>query len=209
MSQEALQLFFESVLGQISTVAVIILLLITIMKISGKKNDASIMVKSAIILAITFVLNQITLFKMPQGGSITAFGMLSLFLISYLYGARQGILAGIAYGLIDLIISPSIVHPIQLLMDYPLGFAAIGIGGILRNQNFGIIKGYILGAVGRYIVVVLSGIIFWGMYAPEGFNAISWSVFYNMTYMLPEAVATVAILFIPQVRTFFDKYKEN
>jgi len=207
MSGEILQSFFESVLGQIATVVVIFLLLVLTMKLSGKKNDVSIMVKTAILLAVTFVLNQITLFRMPQGGSITAFGMLALFLISYMFGSRQGIIAGMAYGLLDLIISPSVIHPIQIFMDYPLAFGAIGIGGLLRKQNFGIIKGYILGVIGRYIVVVLSGIIFWGMYAPEGFNAVSWSLFYNMTYMLPEAVLTVVILFIPQVRKLFDRYK--
>ena len=207
MSGEILQSFFESVLGQIVTVVVIFLLLVLTMKFSGKKNDVSIMVKTAILLAVTFVLNQITLFRMPQGGSITAFGMLALFLISYMFGARQGIIAGMAYGLLDLIISPSVIHPIQIFMDYPLAFGAIGIGGLLRKQNFGIIKGYILGVIGRYIVVVLSGIIFWGMYAPEGFNAVSWSLFYNMTYMFPEAVLTVVILFIPQVRKLFDRFK--
>jgi len=207
MSGEILQSFFESVLGQIVTVVVIFLLLVLTMKFSGKKNDVSIMVKTAILLAVTFVLNQITLFRMPQGGSITAFGMLALFLISYMFGARQGIIAGMAYGLLDLIISPSVIHPIQIFMDYPLAFGAIGIGGLLRKQNFGIIKGYILGVIGRYIVVVLSGIIFWGMYAPEGFNAVSWSLFYNMTYMLPEAVLTVVILFIPQIRKLFDRFK--
>lgn len=207
MSEEILQSFFESVLGQVSTVALIFLLLVIIMRVSGKKNDISIMVKTAIILAVTFVLNQITLFRMPQGGSITAFGMLALFLVSYLFGARQGILAGMAYGLLDLIVNPSVIHPIQIFMDYPLAFGAIGIGGLLRNQNFGIIKGYILGVFGRYIVVVLSGIIFWGMYAAEGFNAVTWSLFYNMTYMLPEAAITVAVLFIPQIRQMFDRYK--
>jgi len=207
MSEEILQTFFESVFGQITTVAVIFLLLVVIMKISKKKNDVSIMVKTAILLSVTFVLNQIILFRMPQGGSITAFGMLALFLVSYLFGARQGILAGMAYGLLDLIINPSVIHPIQIFMDYPLAFGAIGIGGLLRNQKFGIIKGYILGVLGRYIVVVLSGIIFWGIYAAEGFNAFTWSLFYNMTYMLPEAVITVVILFIPKIRQLFDRYK--
>ncbi len=207
MSEEILQSFFESVIGQVSTVVIIFMLLVIIMKISGKKNDVSIMVKTAVMLAITFVLNQITLFKMPQGGSITAFGMFALFLISYLFGARQGILAGMAYGLLDLIISPSVVHPIQIFMDYPLAFGAIGIGGILRNQNYGIIKGYLLGVLCRYVVVVLSGIIFWGMYAAEGFNAVTWSLFYNMTYMLPEAAITVVVLFIPQLRQTCDRLK--
>lgn len=207
MSGEVLQSFFESVVGQVSTVVVIFLLLVVIMKISGKKNNVSIMVKTAVMIAVTFVLNQITLYRLPQGGSVTAFGMLSLFLISYLFGARQGILAGMAYGLLDLIVNPSVIHPIQLFMDYPLGFGAIGIGGILRNKSFGLIKGYLLGVLGRYAVVVLSGIIFWGMYAAEGFNAVTWSLFYNITYMLPEAIVTVAILLVPQVIQIFERYK--
>ncbi len=208
MSGEVLQSFFESVPGQITTVAVIFVLLLLVMRTNKKTNDVSVLVKTSILLAVTFVLNQVTLFRMPQGGSITAFSMFALFLVSYLFGPRQGILAGLAYGLIDLVINPYVIHPVQLFMDYPLGFGAIGIGGLLRNTNYGMIKGYCLGVLGRYLVVVLSGIIFWGIYAAEGFSAVSWSFFYNMTYILPEVIATVAILSIPKVRDVFDRYKQ-
>lgn len=209
MSEEALQSFFESVPGQVLTVATIFLLLVLIMRSSKKKNDVSVLVKSAILMGVAFVLNQVTLFRMPQGGSITAFSMFALFLVGYLFGPRQGILAGMAYGLLDLVINPYVIHPIQILMDYPLAFGAIGIGAILRETKQGMITGYLVGVLGRYLVTVVSGIIFWGMYAAEGFSAVSWSFFYNMTYMLPEAVATVAILLIPQVRQFFEKYKQE
>lgn len=207
MSGEVLQSFFESVAGQIATVVVIFLLLVLVMRTNEKKNDLSILVKTAILLAVAFVLNHITLFKMPQGGSVTAFSMFAMFLVGYLFGPRQGILAGMAYGLLDLVLNPYVVHPMQIFLDYPLAFGAIGIGGLLRDNKFGIITGYLLGVLGRYLVVVLSGIIFWGEYAAEGFSAVSWSFFYNMTYILPEAVATVAILMIPQVRTLFDRFK--
>lgn len=207
MSEEVLQSFFESIAGQITTVIVIFLLLVLVMRTNEKKNDVSVLVKTSILLAIAFVLNHVILFKMPQGGSVTAFSMFAVFLVAYLYGPRQGILAGMAYGLLDLVLNPYIVHPIQLFLDYPLAFGAIGIGGLLRNKKFGIIEGYLLGVLGRYLVVVLSGIIFWGEYAAEGFNALTWSFFYNMTYILPEAVATVAILLIPQVRNVFDRFK--
>ena len=208
MSGEILQSFFESIMGQITTVAVIFILLLLVMRTNKKTNDVSVLIKTAVLLAVTFVLNNVTLFRMPQGGSITAFSMFSLFLVSYLFGPRQGILAGFAYGLIDLVLKPYVIHPVQLFMDYPLGFGAIGIGGLLRNSKNGMIKGYCIGALGRYLVVVLSGIIFWGEYAAEGFNAVSWSFFYNMTYILPEAIATVAILFIPNVRNVFDRFKQ-
>jgi thiamine transporter len=209
MSEEALQSFFESVPGQVLTVATIFLLLVLIMRSSKKKNDVSVLVKSAILMGVAFVLNQVTLFRMPQGGSITAFSMFALFLVGYLFGPRQGILAGMAYGLLDLVINPYVIHPIQIFMDYPLAFGAIGIGAILRETKQGMITGYLVGVLGRYLVTVVSGIIFWGMYAAEGFSAVSWSFFYNMTYMLPEAVATVAILLIPQIRQFFEKYKQE
>ena len=208
MSGEVLQAFIESVPGQITTIGVVFILLLMVMRTDKKTNDVSVLVKTAILLAITFVLNQVTLYRMPQGGSVTAFSMFSLFLVGYLFGPRQGILAGFAYGLLDLVISPYVIHPVQLFLDYPLAFGAIGIGGLLRNQKHGIFKGYILGVIGRYLVVVLSGIIFWGMYAAEGFNAVSWSFFYNMTYMLPEALATVAILFIPAIRNIFERFKQ-
>ena len=207
MSGEVLQSFFESVAGQITTVVFIFLLLVLVMRTNEKKNDVSVLVKTAILLAVAFVLNHVILFKMPQGGSVTAFSMLAMFLVGYLFGPRQGILAGMAYGLLDLVLNPYVVHPMQIFLDYPLAFGAIGIGGLLRNNKLGIISGFFLGVLGRYLVVVLSGIIFWGEYAAEGFNAVAWSFFYNMTYILPEAVATVAILMIPQVRTLFDRFK--
>jgi thiamine transporter len=207
MSEELLQSFFESVTGQIATTVVIFLLLVLVMRANEKKNDVAVLVKTAILLAVGFVLNHVILIKMPQGGSVTAFSMFALFLISYLFGPRQGILAGMAYGLLDLVLNPYVVHPIQLLLDYPLAFGSIGIGGLLRDKKHGIILGYLVGVLGRYLVVVLSGIIFWGMYAAEGFNAITWSFFYNMTYILPEAIATVAILMVPQLRNFFDRFK--
>lgn len=208
MSEEVLQSFFESVQGQIVTVTLIFILLLMVMRTDKKTNDVAVLVKTSILLAVSFILNHITLFKMPQGGSITAFSMFTLFLAGYLFGPRQGILAGFAYGLLDLIINPYAVHPIQILLDYPLAFGAIGIGGLLRNSKHGMIKGYCLGVLGRYVVVVISGIIFWGMYAAEGFNAVTWSLFYNMTYILPEVVATVAILLIPQIRNMFERFKQ-
>ena len=106
MSGEVLQLFFESVPGQITTVAVIFILLLLVMRTNKKTNDVSVLVKTAVLLAVTFVLNNVTLFRMPHGGSITAFSMFALFLVGYLFGPRQGILAGLAYGLMDLAPSP-------------------------------------------------------------------------------------------------------
>ncbi|QSX06294.1 energy-coupled thiamine transporter ThiT [Sedimentibacter sp. zth1] len=205
---ELLQNFVESTIGQI-VIVVVMFALLAIIAISSKqkKFDVKIMTKTAILITIAYVLNQITLFRMPQGGSITPFSMLVIVLIGYLFGARQGILAGITFGLLDLLINPYVVHPVQLFLEYPLAFGALGIGALLRNQNHGLIKSYILGIFGRYVMAFLSGAIFFGEYAPEGFNAVTWSLYYNIGYIGVEGIITIIILLIPGLVKFFDRFK--
>lgn len=204
----SLQNFFESATGQIVTIIVILLLFMGVLiSGKGKKTDTKTLVTSALLIALAVVLKQIRLFPMPQGGDVSAFGMLPIAICAYFFGVRRGIMAGMCVGLIDFIFSPYVIHPIQLLLDYPLAFGAIGLAGLLRNKKAGLIGGYLLGVLGRYICSVLSGIIFFGAYAPPGFNAVTWSVWYNLTYLGAEAVITVILLLIPPVKNTFYRLK--
>jgi thiamine transporter len=133
--------------------------------------------------------------------------MLFISLIGYLYGTRAGIITGIAYGFINLIIGPTILHPVQLLLDYPIAFGCLGLAGVFANSKFGIVKGYALGVFGRYICHVISGYVFFAMYTPEGLNPIIYSLGYNATYIVPEAVITIVILFVPVVRNGLNEVK--
>ncbi|QOX63127.1 energy-coupled thiamine transporter ThiT [Anoxybacterium hadale] len=201
MSAEQLQGFFESTAGQISTVAVILLLFLGIL-LSGreKKADTKAMVTSAVLVALAIALNHIILLRMPQGGSITAFSMLPIVVCAYFFGVRRGLMAGMCVGLIDLIFNPYVIHPIQMLLDYPLAFGALAFAGLMRKQKFGLMSGYVVGLLGRYLCAVLSGIVFFGQYAQEGFNAVTWSLYYNLTYLGVEGVLTLIVLSIPTVR---------
>lgn len=208
MSAEQLQSFFESTLGQVSTVTVIVLLFLGIL-ISGKdkKADTKAMVASGVLVALSIALNQIILFRMPQGGSITAFSMLPIVVCAYFFGVRRGLMAGMCVGLIDLIFNPYVIHPVQMLLDYPLAFGALAFAGLLRFRKLGLVSGYVLGLFSRYLCAVLSGIIFFGEYAPEGFNAFTWSIYYNITYLGVEGALTVAVLCIPSVRKAIERLK--
>jgi len=201
MSSDLLQGFFESLAGQIITV-VVILLLFTGILISGKgkKIDTNAMVSSAILVALAIALNQIVLFRMPQGGSVTAFSMLPIVLCAVFFGLRRGLMAGMCVGLIDLIFNPYVIHPIQMILDYPLAFGALAFSALLFTKKFGIIPAYLFGVTCRYFCAVLSGIVFFGQYAPEGFNAVTWSLWYNITYLGAEAVLTTLLLSIPVIR---------
>ena len=59
---------------------------------------------------------------MPQGGSITCGAMLPLLFIAYRYGPGIGCLTGFLYGLINILQDPFILHPLQVLFDYPLPY---------------------------------------------------------------------------------------
>jgi thiamine transporter len=165
------------------------------------------MVTSAVLVAMSIALNQIILFRMPQGGSVTYFSMLPVVVCAYIYGVRRGMMAGMCVGLIDLIFNPYVIHPIQMLLDYPLAFGALAFAGLMRSRKLGLVSGYGVGLFCRYLCSVLSGIIFFGQYAPEGFNAFTWSIYYNITYLCAEGAVTVAVLLIPAVRKAIDQLK--
>jgi thiamine transporter len=161
---------------------------------------------SAILMALSVALGALTLFRMPQGGSVTPFSMLPIFLAAYYFGVGRGLLVGVGVGLLNLLLNPYIIHPVQVLLDYPLAFGALAIGGLLRHhKKIGMIIGYLLGVFCRYLVAVASGVIFFSAYAPENFNGLTWSLWYNLTYLGVEAVMTVVVLLLPTVRTALDK----
>lgn len=205
-----LQAFFDSLTGQIITAGVIVILFVLIL-ISGKnkKTDTKALAVSALLVALSIILNQIIIFKMPQGGSITVFSMVPIVLCAYFYGVRRGLMAGMCVGLINLIFNPYVIHPIQLILDYPLAFGALAFGGIFAAKKNGLIKGYVFGVLCRYICAVLSGVIFFGAYAPEGFNAITWSLWYNATYLGVEGIITIIVLSIPKVKRMFEGFKKK
>jgi thiamine transporter len=203
-----LQAFFESLLGQLITAAVIAAILAVIYFSGAKrnKNHASVIAVSAVLIALAFVLNNFAPhFSLPYGGSVTLFSMFVLYFVGYCYGPRVGILAGIAFGLMNLLINPAAYYPVQIILDYFLAFGMIGAGSILRKKKNGIITGYLLGVFGRFICSFLSGVIFFAMYAPAGYTAVTWSIVYNGRYMGIEAALTVVVLLIKPVRAALEK----
>ncbi len=205
-----LQIFFDSTLGQITVVAVIIILFGAVLYSGkGKPMDVRAVAVSALLAALSIILNQLVIFRMPQGGSITAFSMVPIVLCAYFFGVRRGLMTGMVVGLIDLIFNPYVIHPVQLILDYPLAFGALAFGGIFAAGKKGLVKGYIFGVICRYICAVLSGVIFFGAYAPEGFSALGWSLWYNLTYLAAEGVISVILLCIPQVGNLFERLKNQ
>jgi len=149
----------------------------------------------ALCVTLAFVLSCLTLWRLPNGGSITPASMLPVFVFSYLYGPVPGIAAGTVNGLLQLVQGAYVVHPVQFLLDYILPFAILGCAGLFRKEKqFPI--GIFLGSFLRFVIHVISGVVFFYMYA-EGQNVWAYSILYNGSYMLPEAIICLAVAFIP------------
>ncbi|MHC1749257.1 MAG: energy-coupled thiamine transporter ThiT [Cellulosilyticaceae bacterium] len=167
-----------------------------------KKSTTSNMVNTkkivygGLCIALAFVLSYIRLWHMPQGGSITLASMLPLVLFAFIFGPMAGIVAGISYGFLQLFQDISVVHWAQLLLDYPLAFAMLGLAGIVPKKvpslqiRFGL--GIFIGMLGRTIMHTLSGAIFFAEYA-NGLNPWVYSLGYNISYMSVEFIITLIL----------------
>ena len=156
------------------------------------KTDIRALTYGALCMAMSFVLSYIKLWSMPLGGSVTLASMLPLLWYSNRFGVKNGLIAGAAYGLLQLIQKPEIYHWAQVLLDYPLAFAMLGLAGSVKSLQLG----SVIGAAGRWVCHVLSGAIFFAEWVPEGWsNAWVYSAAYNGAYLLAELVLCVVLSF--------------
>ncbi|MBR6397777.1 MAG: energy-coupled thiamine transporter ThiT [Lachnospiraceae bacterium] len=188
--------------GYVLTAVAVFALLILISTLAGKKKtvNAKQLAFAAGALALAIVTSYIKLFHLPMGGSVTLFSMFFVTLIGYWYGPAVGIMAGVAYGLLQMILDPYIISLPQMLIDYPFAFGALGLSGLFSEKKNGMIIGYIVSVFGRFVFAVLSGVIFFGMYAPEGMSPLVYSVSYNGAYLAAEAAITIILLCVPAVK---------
>jgi thiamine transporter len=130
-----------------------------------------------------------------MGGSISL-EMIPLILLALRQGPLVGIVAGAAYGLLDLAIEPFIVHPVQVLLDYPLAFGALGLAGFFQPTVRGAILGTVVAVLARFICHFISGVVYFASYAPEGWNVYIYSAAYNAAYLIPSLIIAVVVVLV-------------
>ncbi|GCD11472.1 energy-coupled thiamine transporter ThiT [Clostridium tagluense] len=175
----------------------LLLLIYAVLKIRKIKFTTHVITLVGLSIALTTVLQFITILKLPQGGSVTAGSMVPLVLISLFYGPEVGFLTGFLFGIINFLMTPVALHPVQVLFDYPLPFMAIGIVGYFRYSNInGKLMGVILAMLARFACHFISGVVFFGSYAPKGTSVYLYSFLYNGSYMGLETILTCVIIAI-------------
>ncbi len=164
------------------------------------KTKTKMLTESALLIAMAIVLELVAKMfipEMPFGGQVTLVSMLPIVLISYRHGVKWGLLSGVVYAALEMVIGAKTVAAafqpdyfgtgvlianalLMCLLDYVLAFTILGIGGCFRNkiQNPGLslCLGSIVALGCRYLCHILSGYILFGSYAEwfftqEGFPA--------------------------------------
>lgn len=179
----------------------------------GKKLTTEGIIIGAVCIALSFILCNIRLFRMPNGGSVTPASSLPIFLYAYAFGPVPGLVCAFAYSILNIFSDPYILHPVQLLLDYLLPFTLMGLAGIFRfkkpyiNMSAGIIFCVLL----RYICHIASGIIFWdawGYPASDFWGKFSYSAAYN-SFIFVETAICLILIGIPQLRGLFQRYRDK
>ena len=168
-------------------------------------SNTRVMVECALLIALGTVLAQFKIFEMPNGGSITLLSMLPFILISFRHGTKWGLLAGFANSLLQMALGGLWPTPagtafamvLEILLDYVLAFTGLGLAGWFKDRFGGnTVAGYSIGTFCacfiRFLCSFLSGVIVWGSIAEDGFGAVTYSLTYNGSYMLPETILTIA-----------------
>ncbi|MDE5860063.1 MAG: energy-coupled thiamine transporter ThiT [Oscillospiraceae bacterium] len=192
----------------------------------GKFLKTRILVEGAIMVAMSFVLSYIKVFRLPWGGSITLLSMLPIIIFSIKRGVKFGLFAAFVSALLQLgqgIVVDGLfgwgLTPVMLIscmfLDYIGAFTVIGLGGIFRQKGLGgRIAGTALAVFIRYIFHVISGaVIFhssgmiWEAFSTD--NEWLYSLIYNGAYMLPELIFTVigavVLLKVPQIKRLIEE----
>lgn len=157
---------------------------------------------AALCIALSFILSCIRLYRLPQGGSITLASMLPIFLFAYAYGVGPGLAAGLAYGVFQFIQGGYVLSPVQVILEYPLAFALLGLAGIAHGSDSKakMLGGMLLGAFGRFFCAFLAGVVFWGKPEDYAGSVLLYSFIYNGAYMLPDTIICMVLAFIPAVQ---------
>ncbi|MEC2072340.1 energy-coupled thiamine transporter ThiT [Alkalihalophilus marmarensis] len=163
------------------------------------RERLTIMIEIAVMAGLALVLSFVKFGALwAMGGSISLV-MVPIFLLAFRRGLKVGLLTGLLVGLLGLVTGPTIVHPVQLVLDYPLAYMVLGFAGIFAARQAVpklsyIVLGLVLATALRFLSHFASGVIWFGQYAPDGMNPSVYSFLYNLSYLLPEMLITLAII---------------
>jgi len=157
---------------------------------------AELSVAIALAAVLDLISKSLPVPRLPYGGSVSL-RSLPILVVALRHGPRAGMMAGGGYGVVDFFIHPVFVHPLQVILDYPLALGLLGTGGLLWERaisRWRLVGGILLGSSLRLGAHFLSGVVFFGQFAPQGQPIWLYSLLYNVSYMIPETIIAILLM---------------
>ncbi|BAK81705.1 energy-coupled thiamine transporter ThiT [Candidatus Arthromitus sp. SFB-rat-Yit] len=188
----------------------IVFLGIYLFELKRIKFDTRLIIVIGIFSAIGYILNLFKFIRMPQGGSITFFSMLPVMIITFVHGRGAGLTSGLLLGVLKTLDGVVMVNPLQFILDYLLSNMCLGFSNIFGRKNkIRIFLGCLFSGILCVMFNVLSGVLFFSEFAPEGRNIWIYSLGYNFSSIGVEVLLTsILMAYIPLVRMIKSFNKE-
>lgn len=167
------------------------------------RPKTKMLTECAVMIALSAVLSLICVYQAPYGGKVTLGSMVPIvFVCVNIKDFRFGLLACFTYSLVQMLLGFAAPPTATLgyfiavvFLDYILAFTLIfvvnPISRLFRNSIVGVGIGTFVAMLCRFLCHFITGILIWGVYAPEGQPVWLYSLIYNGGYMIPEAVITI------------------
>lgn len=157
----------------------------------------------AMMAALAIILDFISIKGFWGYGGSVSLAMVPIMLMAYRRGLSVGLLTGFIVGAIQMFYG-YLYHPVQLFLDYAVAYTVVGFAGIFSisvgatagKRIVAIILGVFVASFLRFGVHFISGVVWFGEYAPEGMNVILYSIIYNASYMLPVFLISTAVFIL-------------
>lgn len=172
-----------------------------------------------ILFGLFTLLSAVKIVVLPQGGSVTYLSLLFLWLVTYFFGFKYGLIYSVLFGFaklgVNCLTAESINwQPMAIILEYPLGCGIFCLGGLLKEtgveQGSSLIRGsekdlfklrvgYVIGILGQFVLYVVSAVCFYPPDREGVLNNLLFCILYDGSYLAIEGVITVLVLFVPPV----------
>ncbi len=173
---------------------------------TNRNNNLKRLALCAIMIALATVLSIFPTIKAPLGGSITIASMVPIMLVSFVYGPKWGVPVAVGYSVVQLLLDVAAVASWGLtpavfvgclLIDYIIAFSVLCVCGFFTLKKTTLVRvilGTLTAGMLRYLAHFVSGYLFFGAWAEEGFSPFTWAIVYNGAYMIPEIAICIVVM---------------
>lgn len=179
-----------------------------------------ILAEGAIMTALSialFAVSDLLPWPYAYGGGFSIFAQVPIIIYSYRRGLKNGVSAALVLSVYQLLtglknfawVSGIGAYLIVALADYIIAFGCLGFGGMfkgkLKNPAVELTVGSVVVCFARFVCHFISGVTIWTDYCPADMIVPVYSLVYNGSFMLVEAIITVVgVLALSKIPSIID-----